>query len=42
MSNINSIMAKIYANLLRKGAKTLDEVPQHLREAVKELLEKNA
>ena len=31
-------MAKIYAALIRKGIKTLDEVPAHLRSTVKALL----
>lgn len=31
-------MAKIYANLIRKGLKTLDDVPERLKEAVKEIL----
>ncbi len=32
-------MAKIYAALIRKGLKTLDEVPARLRSAVAALLE---
>lgn len=32
-------MAKIYADLIRKGLRTLDQVPTNLREAVKALLE---
>lgn len=32
-------MAKIYANLIRKGLKTIDEVPEKIREAVRALLE---
>lgn len=32
-------MAKIYATLIRKGLKTLEDVPERLREAVRELLE---
>lgn len=32
-------MAKIYADLIRKGLRTLDQVPTNLREAVKNLLE---
>jgi len=32
-------MAKIYAALIRKGLKTLDDVPAKLREAVAALLE---
>lgn len=31
-------MAKIYANLIRKGLKTIDDVPEKLKEAVKEIL----
>jgi hypothetical protein len=31
-------MAKIYANLIKKGLKTLEEVPSELRDAVKALL----
>lgn len=32
-------MAKIYAALIRKGLKTINDVPEHLREEVKKLLE---
>ena len=32
-------MAKIYAALIRKGLKTLDDVPSQLRDEVKKLLE---
>lgn len=32
-------MAKIYADLIRKGKKTLSEVPAHILEDVKKLLE---
>ena len=31
-------MARIYANLIRKGLKTIDDVPVHLRETVQKLL----
>lgn len=31
-------MAQIYASLIRKGLKTLDDVPEALREAVKRIL----
>jgi len=34
-------MAKIYAELIRKGMKTIDDVPEHLREEVLAILEKN-
>ena len=34
-------MAKIYAALIRKGIKTLDEVPARLRSTVKALLAAN-
>lgn len=32
-------MAKIYADLIRKGKKTLEEVPAHILNDVKKLLE---
>ena len=32
-------MAKVYAELIRKGMKTLDQVPALIREQVKEILE---
>lgn len=32
-------MAKVYAELIRKGIKTLDDVPDKLKEAVKAILE---
>ena len=32
-------MAKIYASLIIKGVKTLDDVPDKLKEAVKTILE---
>lgn len=32
-------MAKIYAELIRKGLKTIEDVPSLLREQVKKLLE---
>lgn len=32
-------MARIYADLIRKGLKTLDNVPAKLREEVKRILE---
>ena len=31
-------MAKIYANLIRKGLKTIDDVPEKLRAEVQKLL----
>ena len=31
-------MAKIYAALIRKGLKTIDDVPENLRDAVQALL----
>lgn len=34
-------MAKIYADLIRKGLKTLEDVPEHLREEVKRLLDED-
>lgn len=32
-------MAKIYASLIKKGLKTIDDVPELLREEVQKLLE---
>ncbi len=32
-------MAAIYANLIRKGVKTIEDVPEKIREAVRALLE---
>lgn len=32
-------MAKVYADLIRKGLKKIDDVPEKLREAVKALLD---
>lgn len=32
-------MDKIYVSLIRKGLKTIDDVPEQLREKVKKLLE---
>lgn len=32
-------MAKIYAELIRKGLKSIDDVPERLKEAVKKILE---
>ena len=31
-------MAKVYADLIRKGLKTIDDVPEKLKAAVMELL----
>lgn len=31
-------MAKVYADLIKKGIKTIDDVPKKLKEAVKEIL----
>jgi len=31
-------MAAIYASLIRKGLKTIEDVPENLREAVEKLL----
>ncbi len=33
-------MAKIYADLIRKGKKTIDDVPDKLRKQVQEILDK--
>ncbi len=32
-------MAKVYADLIRKGIKTIDEVPAKLKEKVKSILD---
>lgn len=32
-------MAKIYAELIRKGLKTLEQVPERIRDEVKKILE---
>lgn len=32
-------MAKIYAELIKKGKKTIDDVPKALQDAVKKLLD---
>lgn len=34
-------MAVIYANLIKKGLKTIDDVPPALREEVERLLDEN-
>lgn len=34
-------MAKIYADLIRKGRKTIDDVPENLREEVRRILEED-
>lgn len=33
-------MAEVYANLIRRGRKTIEQVPEHLREEVKAILAK--
>lgn len=35
-------MAKVYAALIQKGLKTIDQVPAHLRAEVEALLAENA
>lgn len=32
-------MAKVYVDLIKKGIKTIDQVPERLREEVKKILE---
>lgn len=32
-------MAKVYADLIRKGRKTIDDVPERLRAAVQRMLD---
>ena len=34
-------MAKIYYNLVKRGLKTIEEVPEKIREEVRKLLEEN-
>ena len=34
-------MAKVYAELIRKGLKTLDDVPERLGEEVRRILEED-
>lgn len=34
-------MAKIYAELIRKGIKTIDDVPERLREEVQRILDED-
>lgn len=34
-------MVKIYAELIRKGLKTLDDVPERLRDEVRRILEES-
>lgn len=31
-------MAEVYANLIRRGRKTIEQVPEHLREEVKAII----
>lgn len=37
-----NLMAKVYAALILKGLKTIDDVPAKLRDAVEEILQENA
>ncbi|MEG2261761.1 MAG: CD1375 family protein [Raoultibacter sp.] len=34
-------MAKVYADLIRKGKKTIDDVPEGLREEVRRILDED-
>ncbi len=36
------MMAKIYANLIRKGLKTIDDVPPALRDEVQRILDEDS
>ena len=38
MSRLEAEMAKIYADLIRKGLKTIDDVPEKLRAEVERIL----
>lgn len=35
----SNYMVKVYADLIHKGKKTIEEVPDHLQVAVREILE---
>lgn len=35
-------MAKIYANLIKKGLKTIDDVPEKLKKAIQALLDEES
>ncbi len=35
-------MAKVYADLIRKGLKTIDDVPENLKAAVQAILDADA
>lgn len=35
-------MAQVYADLIRKGLKTIDDVPEKLRDAVQKILDEDA
>ena len=35
---VNVYMVKIYVNLIKKGLKTIDEVPEDIRPQVQEIL----
>lgn len=35
-------MAKVYADLIKKGIKTIDDVPEKLREEVQKILDGDA
>lgn len=35
-------MAKVYADLIRKGIKTIDDVPERLRDEVQKILDGDA
>lgn len=38
---MSSWIAKIYADLIKKGVKTIEDVPENLRKEVQELLGKD-
>ena len=38
---LNNNIAKIYASLVKKGIKTLEEVPENIRPLVEEILGEN-
>ena len=39
MSRLDELMAKVYTSLVRKGAKTVEDVPEKLRETVEKALQ---
>lgn len=40
MSRIDELLVKLYLDLIKAGRRTIEEVPERVREYVKEALEK--